>query len=151
MFIMATEQKRCFRATMIYCFFSIHQHPHYPGTGMSTKMYTHSGGVFNYPVPPGTDEEVYMKVFKGQLSDYINLFEPEFVLVSAGFDAHKDDPLGDINLTSESFYRLTKEIVRYANTYCDGKVLSVLEGGYNFVSLADSAKQHVLALTEAGI
>lgn len=132
-------------------FFSIHQHPHYPGTGMSTKMYTHSGGVFNYPVPPGTDEEVYMKVFKGQLSDYINLFEPEFVLVSAGFDAHKDDPLGDINLTSESFYRLTKEIVRYANTYCDGKVLSVLEGGYNFVSLADSAKQHVLALTEAGI
>jgi len=132
-------------------FFSIHQYPHYPGTGKSTKVYTHSGGIFNYPVPPGSDEDDYMKVFRGQLADYVNMFMPEFILISAGFDAHKDDPLGDIKLTSESFYKLTKEVVNFANLHCEGKIVSTLEGGYEFDSLAESARYHVQALLEAGI
>ena len=131
-------------------YFSIHQHPHYPGTGMSTKMYSHSGGIFNFPVPPGTDEGDYIKVFKGQLADYVNMFEPEFILISAGFDAHKDDPLGDINLTSESFYKITKEVVTFANNHCNGRIVSTLEGGYNLETLAESAGYHVEALLEAG-
>ncbi|MCE5252167.1 histone deacetylase [bacterium] len=130
--------------------FSIHQHPHYPGTGLSTRLYSHSGGVLNAPVPPGAGEEEYMHVFKGQLADQVNMFMPEFVLMSAGFDAHKDDPLGDINLESDSFYRLTKEVVKFADMYCDGHIVSTLEGGYEFEALAESAAFHVDALLEAG-
>ncbi|MBN1293699.1 MAG: histone deacetylase [Candidatus Latescibacteria bacterium] len=130
--------------------FSIHQYPHYPGTGLSTKLYAHSGGVLNAPMPPGSGEKEYMRVFKGQLADQVNMFMPEFVLISAGFDAHKDDPLGDINLESESYYRLTKEVVRFADMYCDGKIVSTLEGGYELPVLAESAAFHVDALLEAG-
>ncbi len=130
-------------------FFSIHQHPHYPGTGHITKVYSHSGGIFDYPIPPGSGEDVYMKVFKGQLLDYVNMFGPDFILISAGFDSHKDDSLGDINLTSESFYRITKEIVNFADFHCDKRIVSTLEGGYNLKALAESAGYHVRALTEA--
>ena len=130
--------------------FSIHQHPHYPGTGLGSRLYSHSGGVLNAPVPPGSGEKEYMKVFKGQLSDQVNMFMPEFVLMSAGFDAHRDDPLGDIQLESESYYRLTKVGVDFANMYCDGKIVSTLEGGYNLTALAESAGFHVDALLEAG-
>jgi len=129
-------------------YFSIHQHPHYPGTGLSTKVYSHSGGIFDFPIPPGCDEDVYMKVLKGQLSDFVNMFEPDFILISAGFDAHEDDPLSDINLTSESYYRITKEVVNFAEIHCDGKIVSTLEGGYNLKVLAESARYHVKALTE---
>jgi acetoin utilization deacetylase AcuC-like enzyme len=131
-------------------FFSIHQHPHYPGTGLSTKVYSHSGGIFDFPVPPGTDEDDYIKVFKGQLSDYVSMFEPEFILVSAGFDAHKDDPIGDIYLTSESYYNITNEIVHFADIHCGGKIVSTFEGGYNFEALKESVEFHVKALVEAG-
>jgi acetoin utilization deacetylase AcuC-like enzyme len=131
-------------------FFSIHQHPHYPGTGLSTRVYSHSGGIFNFPVPPGSDESDYMKVFKGQLSDYVNMFGPEFILVSAGFDAHKDDPIGDINLTSESYYNLTKQITLFADIHCDGRIVSTLEGGYDLESLKESSVYHVKSLAEGG-
>jgi len=129
--------------------FSIHQYPHYPGTGLGTRLYSHSGGVLNAPILPGSDEKDYIKVFKGQLSDQVNMFMPEFVLMSAGFDAHRDDPLGDINLTSESFYTMTKIVVDFATMYCDGKIVSTLEGGYNLEALAESATRHVDALLEA--
>ena len=130
--------------------FSIHQHPHYPGTGLTTRLYSHSGGVLNSPMPPGSNEEDYMKVFKGQLADQVNMFMPDFVLMSAGFDAHKDDPIGDIYLESESYYRMTKVAVDFADMYCEGKIVSTLEGGYNLEALAESAGFHVDALLEAG-
>ncbi|MFC1607764.1 histone deacetylase [Candidatus Latescibacterota bacterium] len=130
--------------------FSIHQHPHYPGTGYSSKLYSHSGGILNAPMPPGSDEEDYMKVFKGQLADQVSMFMPEFVLISAGFDAHKDDPLGDISLESESYYRLTAEVVKFADMFCDGKIVSTMEGGYNLEAVAEAAAYHVDALLEAG-
>ena len=129
--------------------FSIHQYPHYPGTGLSTSLYSHSGGILNAPVPPGTGEEEYMRIFKGQLADQVNMFMPEFVLISAGFDAHKNDPLSDIRLESESYYKLTREIVAFAGMYCGGKVVSTLEGGYNLDALAEAASFHVDALIEA--
>ena len=106
--------------------FSIHQHPHYPGTGTGVRLYSHSGGILNAPMQAGSDEEDYMKVFKGQLSDQVSMFMPEFVLISAGFDSHKDDPFGDIELESESYYRLTKVVVDFANIHCKGKVISTL-------------------------
>jgi acetoin utilization deacetylase AcuC-like enzyme len=131
--------------------FSIHQHPHYPGTGMGTRLYSHSGGVLNAPVPPGAEEEDYIKVFKGQLSDQVNMFMPEFILISAGFDAHKDDPLGDINLSTETYYKMTKIVGGFADLYCDGRIVSTLEGGYNLEALAASAARHVDALIETGV
>ncbi len=130
--------------------FSIHQYPHYPGTGQYSRLYSHSGGVLNAPMLPGSKEEDYMRGFKGQLSDQVNMFMPEFVLMSAGFDAHKDDPLSDIMLESESYYRLTKEVVKFADMYCEGRIVSTLEGGYNLQVLAESASFHVDALLEAG-
>ena len=130
--------------------FSIHQHPHYPGTGLSTRLYSHSGGVLNAPIPPGSNEEDYMSVLKGRLSDQVNMFMPNFVLISAGFDSHKDDPLGDIDLESKSYYNITKVVVDFAEMYCEGKIVSTLEGGYNLKSLAESAGFHVNALLESG-
>ncbi|MHB9030604.1 MAG: histone deacetylase family protein [Candidatus Latescibacterota bacterium] len=127
---------------------SIHQYPHYPGTGLHSRLYAHSGGVLNAPVPPGAGEENFMRVIKGQLADYVNMFMPEFVLISAGFDAHKDDPLGDLQLESDSYYRITREVIKFANAYCEGRVVSTFEGGYNFRAIAESAGQHVQALIE---
>jgi acetoin utilization deacetylase AcuC-like enzyme len=129
--------------------FSAHQYPHYPGTGLRSKLYTHSGGVLNAPLPPGADESEYMKIFKGQLADYVNMFMPDFVLMSAGFDSHKDDPLGDMMLESSSYYRLTREVVKFAESYCQGMLVSTLEGGYNLRALAESAGYHVDALIES--
>ncbi|MFA6471129.1 MAG: histone deacetylase [Candidatus Latescibacterota bacterium] len=128
---------------------SIHQHPHYPGTGLYSKLYSHSGGVLNAPLPPGSDENDYIKIIKGQLSDYVNMFMPDFVLISAGFDSHRDDQLGDMMLSSDSFYRITREVVKFADAYCQGKVVSTLEGGYNLRALAESAGYHVDALSES--
>ena len=130
--------------------FSIHQHPHYPGTGTSTRLYSHSGGVLNSPMPPGSGEAEYLRVFKGQLQDQVNMFMPEFVLMSAGFDAHKDDPLGDIMLEDETYYKMTKIVAGFADLYCEGKIVSTLEGGYNLQALAHSASRHVDGLLEAG-
>jgi acetoin utilization deacetylase AcuC-like enzyme len=127
---------------------SIHQYPHYPGTGLHSKLYTHSGGVLNAPVPPGAGEDDFMKVIRGRLSEYVNLFMPEFVLISAGFDAHRDDPLGDLQLTADSYYRLTREVVKLAELHCEGRIVSTLEGGYNLRALAESAGRHVDALIE---
>jgi acetoin utilization deacetylase AcuC-like enzyme len=127
---------------------SIHQYPHYPGTGLNSKLYTHSGGVLNAPVPPGSGEEDFLKVIRGRLSEYVNLFMPEFVLVSAGFDSHRDDPLGDLMLTSDSYYRITREVVKFADLHCEGRVVSTLEGGYNLRALAESAGRHVDAFIE---
>jgi acetoin utilization deacetylase AcuC-like enzyme len=127
---------------------SIHQYPHYPGTGLNSRLYTHSGGVLNAPVPPGSGEEDFLKVIRGRLSEYVNLFMPEFVLVSAGFDSHRDDPLGDLMLTSDSYYRITREVVKFANLHCEGRVVSTLEGGYNLRALAESAGRHVDAFIE---
>lgn len=127
---------------------SIHQSPHYPGTGLGSKLYTHSGGVLNAPVPPGSGEDSFMRVIRGQLADYVNMFMPEFVLVSAGFDAHRDDPLGDLLLESDSYYRITREIVAFADAHCEGRLVSTFEGGYDFPALAESAGMHVKALME---
>lgn len=127
---------------------SIHQYPHYPGTGRNSRLYTHSGGVLNAPVPPGSDESDFMKVIRGRLSECVNLFMPEFVLVSAGFDAHCEDPLGDLMLTADSYYRITREVVKLAELHSDGKVVTTLEGGYNLRALAESAGRHVDALVE---
>ena len=98
-------------------------------------------------MPAGTDSIQYMDAYEHVLKK-LKSFKPEFILFSAGFDAHKDDPLAQLQLTSKDFYEITKRTLDYAKNYCNGKVVSILEGGYDLSALAESTEQHVKALLE---
>ena len=98
-------------------------------------------------MPAGTNSEQYFNAFNRVLDRLIN-FKPDFLLFSAGFDAHKDDPLAQFELSSKDFYEITKRTLSATNKYTNGKVVSILEGGYDLSALAESANEHVNALIE---
>lgn len=124
---------------------SLHQFPYYPGTGSTGERGSGPGEGFtlNCPMGAGSVEKDYMDAFQTHLLPALRSFQPELVLVSAGFDAHKDDPLAGINLTEESYAKMTEFVLDIANEYCGGKVVSVLEGGYNLQALARSVEAHL--------
>ena len=125
---------------------STHQYPYYPGTG-SEQEKGKFNNILNIPLPAGTSSEEYLNAFDRVLKK-LDEFKPEFILISAGFDAHKDDPLAQIKLETEDFYTITKRILETSNKFCNGKVVSILEGGYDLRALQDSTKRHVDALIE---
>ena len=125
---------------------SIHEYPLFPGTGSQKEVGT--GNIFNAPIVAGTNGKDFLKIFENTILDNIDKFKPEILLISAGFDAHKRDPLAHINLESKDFYKLTKKIVEIANTHCQGRVISFLEGGYDLIALSESIKEHFLGLKE---
>ena len=127
-------------------FISTHQYPYYPGTG-SEQEKGKFDNIYNIPLPAGTNSEEYLNAFEHALKK-LKEFKPEFILISAGFDAHKDDPLAQIKLETDDFYTITKRILETSKIFCDGKVVSILEGGYDLSALRDSAKRHVDALIE---
>ena len=127
-------------------YISTHQYPYYPGTG-SEKEKGKYNNVYNIPLPAGTTSEEYLNAYEFVLKK-IKEFKPEFILLSAGFDAHKDDPLAQFQLTSQDFYSLTKRTLELSKLYCDGKVVSILEGGYDLNALQESTEMHVNALLE---
>ncbi|MDC0150679.1 histone deacetylase family protein [Candidatus Pelagibacter sp.] len=127
-------------------FISTHQYPYYPGSG-SEQEKGKFNNICNIPLPAGTNSEEYFNAFERALKR-LTEFKPEFVLISAGFDAHKDDPLAQIKLETEDFYNITKRILETSKKYCKGKVVSILEGGYDLQALKDSTKRHVDALIE---
>ena len=127
-------------------YISTHQYPFYPGTGSSNEKGS-SDNILNIPLDSGTKSDVYLNSFEHVLKKLKN-FKPEFILLSSGFDAHAEDPLAQVNLESKDFYEITKRILKVANDICDGKVVSILEGGYNLNALAESAYEHVRALIE---
>ena len=127
-------------------YISTHQYPFYPGTGSSNEKGS-SDNILNIPLDSGTKSDVYLNSFEHVLKKLKN-FKPEFILLSSGFDAHAEDPLAQVNLKSKDFYEITKRILNIANEICDGKVVSILEGGYNLNALAESAYEHVRALIE---
>ena len=127
-------------------YISTHQYPYYPGTG-SEKEKGKYNNVYNIPLPAGTNSEEYLNAYEFVLKK-IKEFKPEFILLSAGFDAHKDDPLAQFQLTSHDFYSLTKRTLELSKLYCDGKVVSILEGGYDLNALQESTEMHVNALLE---
>lgn len=137
-------------STIFFC--SVHGHPDtlYPGTGYAHEQGIDAGHGYtlNLPMEQRSDEDRYRRVLERDFLPKAAAFNPEFVLISAGFDAHKDDPIGNQNLKSTSFYVITKLLVDLAKDCCDGKIVSVLEGGYNLKALADSAEQHMTALLE---
>ena len=127
-------------------FISTHQYPYYPGSG-SEQEKGKFNNIYNIPLPAGTNSEEYFNAFERALNR-LREFKPEFVLISAGFDAHKDDPLAQIKLETEDFYNITKRILETSKKYCNGKIVSILEGGYDLQALKDSTKRHVDALIE---
>ena len=127
-------------------YISTHQYPYYPGTGGEKEKGKYNN-IFNIPLPAGTTSEEYLNAYEFVLKK-IKEFKPEFILLSAGFDAHKDDPLAQLQLTSKDFYNLTKRTLNLAKLYCEGKVVSILEGGYDLNALQESTEMHVNALLE---
>ena len=127
-------------------FISTHQYPYYPGSG-SEQEKGKFNNIYNIPLPAGTNSREYFDAFEHALKK-LNEFQPEFILISAGFDAHKDDPLAQIKLETEDFYNITKRILETSKKFCNGKVVSILEGGYDLQALRDSTKRHVDALIE---
>ena len=127
-------------------FISTHQYPYYPGTG-SEKEKGKFNNICNIPLPAGTNSEEYLNAFELALKK-LNEFKPEFILISAGFDGHEADPLAQMKLKTEDFYIITKRILEISKKFCDGKIVSILEGGYDLQALANSTKRHVDALLE---
>ena len=127
-------------------FISTHQYPYYPGTG-SDKEKGKFNNIYNIPLPAGTNSKEYLNAFEFALKK-LKEFQPEFVLISAGFDAHILDPLAQFKLETEDFYDITKRILETSKNSCNGKVVSILEGGYDLQALKDSTKRHVDALIE---
>ena len=127
-------------------YLSTHQYPFYPGTGASHEKGKYNN-IFNVPLPSGTNSSEYFDAYNHLLKK-IEEFKPKFVLFSAGFDAHTNDPLANFNLKSKDFYEITKRTLKTVNKFCSGNVVSILEGGYDLEALAESANEHINALLQ---
>jgi acetoin utilization deacetylase AcuC-like enzyme len=128
-------------------FISSHQSPLYPGTGAPSER--GAGNIFNQPLPPGAGGAEFRAVWRREGLPALRDFAPELILVSAGFDAHADDPLAQMNLHEEDYGWITGEIAAIARDCCNGRIVSSLEGGYDLRALASSAAAHVGGLMAA--
>lgn len=126
---------------------SIHQSPLYPGSGAASE--TGVGNIVNSPVPPHAAREAWRSAFAGRLMPALDAFKPDLILISAGFDAHRRDPLAHQSLEAGDFAWATAAVLEVARARCGGKVVSSLEGGYDLEGLGQSAVAHVRALGEA--
>jgi acetoin utilization deacetylase AcuC-like enzyme len=128
--------------SVLYC--STHQMPLYPGTG--AKDETGAGNIVNAPLAPNTGSDDFREAFLSRVLPALDDFRPDLIIVSAGFDAHHRDPLAEINLTEADFDWATAELMERAGRFCDGRLVSLLEGGYDLQGLAFSAAAHVKRL-----
>ena len=124
---------------------STHQSPLYPGTG-SPRERGVAGNVVNVPLAAGSDSAEFRAAWGDRILPALDLFAPELLIVSAGFDAHRRDPLAQLNVETADFVWLTEELLAIADRHAQGRVVSVLEGGYDLEALAESASAHVRAL-----
>ena len=129
-------------------FFSAHQVPLYPGTGMANETGTGNavGTTLNIPMRPGSEPSDYIEVFQNTLKPALLDFAPDFLIISAGFDAHRLDPLAAINMTADGFASLTDILCEIAAETCEGRLISALEGGYDLQGLSESVVAHVRRL-----
>ena len=129
-------------------FFSVHRHPFYPGTGLADETGTGRGlgTTSNLPLPFGTSRTDYLAAFQARLETVADAHRPELVIVSAGFDAHVEDPVGNLGLEVEDFERMTRDVIAIAEQHADGRLVSVLEGGYNLTRLAGCVAAHLRVL-----
>ena len=125
---------------------STHQYPYYPGSG-SEKEVGKYNNILNIPLKAGTTGDEYLNAYENVLKK-IREFKPEFLLFSAGFDAHDNDPLAQLKLNSEDFYLITQRTLQISKSFCSGNIVSILEGGYDLKALQESTQRHVDALME---
>jgi acetoin utilization deacetylase AcuC-like enzyme len=128
-------------------FIGSHQNPLWPGTGMPEETGS-QGNVMNLPLPPHSDGRLMRATYEAQVFPALEAFQPELLILSAGFDAHKDDPLAQLEWTEEDFVWLTEKLCDVADQFCEGRMVSTLEGGYDLNALAASVAAHVEVLME---
>lgn len=129
-------------------FFSTHQWPLYPGTGPASETGEGDGAgkTINCPLPAGSGREEILSAFQSKLVPAAQAFQPDLILISAGFDSRIGDPLGGFTLSDEDFRELTCVVTEMADQYCDGRIVSLLEGGYNLRGLALATEAHIRSL-----
>jgi acetoin utilization deacetylase AcuC-like enzyme len=130
-------------------FVSSHQMPLYPGSGAAHETGAH-GNVLNVPLQPNSSGADMRRIYEAQVFPALETYVPELILISAGFDAHRADPLANLNWSTEDFGWLTERICDVADTHCNGRIVSTLEGGYDLDALADSVLAHIQVLKERG-
>jgi len=130
-------------------YFSTHQFPHYPGTGhwSETGQGNGEGFTINVPLSPGKTDSDYLYIFDKILSPVAEIFRPDFIFVSAGFDIYEGDPLGGMQITAEGFGALANALKRIAHKHCKDRILFALEGGYNLQGLSEGSKETLLQLS----
>lgn len=131
-------------------FFSTHQFPYYPGTGRAQERGEGRGAGYtlNVPMPAGLGDTEYLEVFNKVLRPALQAYRPDAVIISAGFDAHRDDPLAGMNLSTQGYVALSRVVKEIAGEFSEGRILSCLEGGYNLEALASSVEGHLRVLQE---
>lgn len=131
-------------------YISLHQYPFYPGTGSENETGSGKGEGFtlNCPMKAGSGEKEYLDAFNQRIIPALDRFKPRLLILSAGFDAHRADPLAGINLTEETFAKMTRMVKEAAERHCAGKIVSVLEGGYDLEALARSVEKHLETLSD---
>jgi acetoin utilization deacetylase AcuC-like enzyme len=127
---------------------SSHQYPCYPGTGAASERGT-TGNVVNAPLPPGSDGKAFRAAWSTIVLPALDAFAPDLLIVSAGFDAHKADPLAQLRLETADFGWITERLIEIADRHCQGRLVSLLEGGYDLDALAASAALHVRTLLQS--
>jgi acetoin utilization deacetylase AcuC-like enzyme len=129
-------------------YISLHQYPHYPGTGSAETIGSGKGRGYtiNLPMAAGAGDREYLAAFRNRIIPALDEFKPEFILISAGFDAHEDDPLSGMVLTSSAFRKMTVLLKESAEKHCKGRIVSMLEGGYDISALAESVEEHLAVL-----
>ncbi len=127
-------------------YISSHQYPYYPGSGAASEKGI-KNNILNVPLVAGTQTKEFLNAYDS-IFKKLKEFKPEFILLSAGFDAHKDDPLAQINLESKDYYDLTKRIMSLAKELCEDRIVSILEGGYDLNALKESVNYHIKSLLE---
>ena len=125
---------------LMYC--STHQHPLFPMTGAANPDVTEADAVHNFVLSAGADGAAWRRVYAEAVLPRLRRFGPDLVILSAGFDAHSADPLGEVELAAEDFGWVTRELLQC----CDGRAVSILEGGYDIDSVCECAAQHLYAL-----
>jgi len=135
------------RADVFYA--SMHRFPFYPGTGAADEIGTGEGrgATLNIPLDAGEGDATYLRAVETQVVRAIDDYKPQAILISAGFDAHRRDPLGGMHVSENAYGEITARIVEAAKKHADGRVLSLLEGGYDMEGLASSVAEHVNALS----
>ena len=127
---------------------SVHQYPFYPGTGAASQTGEGAGEGYtlNVPMPGGGGDDEYLSVFDETILPAIRRFGPDFLLISAGFDMHRADPIGGMKMTTDGFAEMTRKVKALAEKTCGGRLVSALEGGYDLDALAESVVAHVAVL-----